>query len=88
MHPHALKHGLTEQKVRYAWEHFVVLQTRKPPRHDQVAAIGVDSQGRLVQLVAVRNGNEVLIFHAMRNPTKQFLAELRLGRSEGREPWN
>lgn len=73
---HAYKHGLTEQEIRYAWDHFVRMLHRGSPREGQILAIGCDLQGRLVQMAAVERFDGVLIFHAMRPPTRNALLEL------------
>lgn len=75
---HAYKHGLQEEDIRYAWEHFIRLQHRGAPNEGQVLAVGSDRRGRLVQMVAVERSFGTLIFHAMTPPTTKALIELGL----------
>ena len=78
VHPHAFKHGLREREIRYAWDHCVAAQLRKPPREEQLAVVGTDMWGRVVQMVGVRKNHGMLIYHAMTPPTRGFLEELGL----------
>ena len=77
---HALRHGLTESEIVYAWENFIRKQRRKSPNETQVAAIGYDRKGRLIQMVAVDIPSGVLIYHAMTPPTAKVLIELGFAR--------
>lgn len=36
---HALKHGLTESEILYAWNNYVRMQQRPAPNEEYVAAI-------------------------------------------------
>lgn len=78
----ALKHGLTEKEVAYAWKSPLRCRRRaskdEPPRW---IAIGVLPDGRMAELVAVEDsfGNWV-VFHANTPPTKKFIRELELDR--------
>lgn len=80
VHPHALKHGATEADVRYAWENFIRRRHRRVPHEDQIVAIGVDSQGKLLQMVGVLGAQGVLIYHALTPPTASVMRELGLAR--------
>lgn len=73
---HALRHGVAEEDIRYAWRNFVRLRHRGTPNEGQVLAIGPDRRGRLIQMVAVERAFGVLIYHAMRPPTERALREL------------
>ena len=77
---HALKHGLTEDEIVYAWGNFIKMQRRKTPNENQVAAIGYDRRGRLIQMVATEIPNGVLIYHALTPPTAKVLIELGFAR--------
>jgi hypothetical protein len=77
---HALKHGLTERQIRYAWGHYLAMQHRRAPAEDEVIAIGHEQRGRLVQLVAIERKRAIIIYHAMSPPTRRMLAELGLRR--------
>lgn len=68
---------LTEQDVLDAWESCV----RSVPRLDrdpsEHIAIGMDSHGRLIEMIARRvSVNTYLIFHAFAPPTRKALVEL------------
>lgn len=73
---HALKHGLTESQVRYAWDNYVAMQRRNAPDEDMIVAIGCEQTGRLMQMVAVERPNAIIICHAMAPPTRNVLNEL------------
>lgn len=73
---HALKHGLSEFEIRYAWENFLIRQNRETPFEDHVVSIGVLPSGDLVQMVAVATEQGTLVYHAMKPPTKKVLSEL------------
>lgn len=77
---HALKHGLTEPEIRYAWENYLRKQRRSAPDEDRIIAIGATPDGSIVQMVAVVGDAGALIYHAMKPPTKGFLRELGLER--------
>lgn len=77
---HALKHGLTERQIRYAWGHYLAMQHRAAPAEDEVIAVGYEQTGRLVQLVAVERKQVQIIYHAMSPPTRRMLTELGLRR--------
>lgn len=75
---HALKHGLSEEEVSYAWSCPIRCRQREsndePPRW---VAIGMLPDGRLAELVAIQSQDGVWqVFHAMVPPTKKFLKEL------------
>ena len=67
---HAFKHGLNEESIRYAWENRMASQHRKAPYEDQVVAIGLTEDGRVVELVGSQKPSAVVIYHAMEPPTK------------------
>lgn len=76
--PHALKHGLTEEEVTYAWNCPIRCRQRQsndePPRW---IAIGCLPDGRFAELVAFQDaGGTWVVFHAMTPPTKKFKKEL------------
>lgn len=78
VHPHALRHGLTEGQVLEAWENFQVRQPRSAPREDELVAVGYTRAGVAVQMVGVVHQGFVLVIHAMAPPTRGFLLELGL----------
>ena len=80
VHDHALKHGLTEEDVLYAWNNFIRKQRRKVPREDEILVVGFDSNMRAMQIVGCDRGERVIIFHALTPPTEKALRELGLAR--------
>ena len=80
VHPNALKHGLSENEIVFAWENFIRKQHRSGASGDQVIAVGADQKGRLVELVGVDKPFGVLIYHAMTPPTAKMLLELGMAR--------
>ncbi len=78
---HALKHGLTESEILYAWENFLRKQHRQTPNEDVVVAVGVTQSGDLIQMVAIDKPWGTLIYHALKPPTMKVLIELGMVRS-------
>ena len=78
VHPHALKHGLSEVDILFAWENFLRKQYRKSPEEDIVLAVGYNKSGQLIQMVGRESSFGVLIYHAMRPPIRKVLIELGL----------
>lgn len=74
VHPHSLKHGLTEDEIIFAWNNFA----RKRPRGDDYwVTIGFDSKGREIEMVAaVLVDGSLLVIHAKTPATKKFKKEL------------
>lgn len=78
IHPHAIKHGLSEEDVAYAWTNAI----RSVQRHGTDdpplwIAIGPIKDGRFAELVGFMDIDGVwCIFHAMVPPTKKFKKEL------------
>ncbi len=75
---HALKHGLGESEVKYAWESPIRCRMREskdePPRW---IAIGTLQDGRMAELVAFEdNQGNWNVYHAKVPPTTKFLKEL------------
>ncbi len=70
---------LSESDVLSAWENMVAYLPRIGEAPDQYVAIGADSRGRLIEMVANRASNDVwIIFHAMTPPSHKTLVELKL----------
>ena len=78
VHPHALKHGVTEDQIVNAWEHFVRMQNRTTPNEDVILAVDYERGGRMLQMVGRLLDGCVLIYHAMTPPTTKVLVELGL----------
>ena len=75
---HALKHGLTENEIRHAWDTPIACRQRNGEDDPPIwIAIGVLPDGRMAELVALEDSQgRWLVFHAMVPPTKKFLREL------------
>lgn len=72
---------IAEQDVREAWEACI----RSAPRLDrspiEYIAIGCDSKGRLLEMVALRTPDgDLVVYHAMTPPTRKALMELGMVR--------
>jgi hypothetical protein len=85
--PHALRHGLGEEEIIYAWNSLIRCRQRQskdePPRW---IAIGTLPDGRTVEMVAFESlAGEWCVFHALTPPTVKFIKELGLkGGKHGR----
>ena len=73
---HAFKHGLSPEDIEFAWTHFVLKKYRGKPDEGQIAAIGFDKSGRLIEMVAAERPAGTLFYHAMQPPTRRMLVEL------------
>ena len=78
--PHALRHGLSEEEVAYAWASPIRCRQRQskdePPRW---IAIGTLSDGRMVEMVAFESlDRQWCVFHVKSPPTTKFINELGL----------
>jgi hypothetical protein len=82
VHPHALKHGLSEDDILYAWDNFVRKQHRESPEEDKILVVGYNRSGQLFQMVGREARDSVLIYHAMTPPTTNVLIELGLSRGD------
>ncbi len=81
VHPHALKHGLSEGEIAYAWENFVKSQQRETPDEDQCVRVGYGrSTPWAIQMVGVEKPFGTLIVHAMAPPQARVLDELGIPR--------
>ena len=78
---------LDEEDVLRAWEYSYQLRIRETDSGSRYVAVGVDSKGRELEMVAVElAGGDMLIFHAMTPPSDETYKELGLAK-EGRR-WN
>lgn len=85
VHPHALKHGLTEEQVLQAWENFAAKRRRRTPNEDQTACIGyAPGMAREIQMVAVSKPWGTMIYHAMTPAQDSVLDELGIPRRRRR----
>lgn len=69
---------LSKEDVRSAWLNRLRCQKRDGPWPPQYVAVGFDSKGRAVEMVAVYSpsNDETLIFHARTPATKKIMHEL------------
>lgn len=75
----ALKHGLSEDEVSYAWEHYRIGAVRVPGERE--VRIGETLSGREVEMVgALLAGGEWLVYHANTPPTKKMRTEIERAR--------
>ena len=82
VHPRVMERHpeLTEDDVRTAWEGYIRMTTREGS-DEHVVALGFDSKGRAIEMIAVETiEGDWYIYHAMTPPTKGILRELGLAR--------
>ena len=84
--PNALKHGLSAQDIRYAWQSPIRCRQRQSDDEpSRWIAIGVLPDGRLAEMVAFEDiSGSWCVFHANTPPTKKFMKEL--GMMGGKTP--
>lgn len=83
VHPRVMERHpeLTEKDVLSAWENMLAYLPRLGDDPDQYIAVGSDSNGRLIEMVARRTADGTwVIFHAMTPPSRKTLIELKLTR--------
>jgi hypothetical protein len=81
VHPrvHQRHPEITDNDVLDAWVHCILSRPRLDKDPNEYLAVGVDANGRLIELAALRGADNVwIIFHAMTPPTKKTLKELGL----------
>ena len=81
VHPRVMRrHGeLSEDDVLHAVKSIVSYRQR---RNGHYAGVGLDGNGRLVEMVYIYDAEEdvFFVFHAMTPPTVKLLAELKMTR--------
>ena len=81
VHEHALKHGLDEEEIIYAWSNFVRSQQRRTPREDQTVRIGYGKNTiHSIQMIGIIKSQGTLIIHAMSPAQDSIRKELGLPR--------
>lgn len=75
---------LREEDVLSAWRNALEMARRDSGEGVCYVAAGFDPNGRLIEMVAMRNEGEFLIYHAMTPPSKKTMKELRLLRRRER----
>jgi hypothetical protein len=64
--------------VETAWRNAFQTARREGAEKELYVAVGFDINQRLLEMVAIKDGNGTLIFHAKTPPTKKTMAELKL----------
>ena len=83
VHPHALKHGLTEDEVLWAWSNFVKSQQRSTPNEDQCIRVGYGkTTPNAIQMIGITKPYGTLVIHAMTPPQATILDELGIPRRQ------
>ena len=81
VHPHALKHGVSEDEILFAWSNFVKSQQRFSSHEEQCARVGYGHKTpHAIQMIGVIKPFGTLIIHAMTPPQNNVLCELGLSR--------
>ena len=84
IHPHALKHGLSEDEIKEAWRNFVAQTKRLMPKDDQIVCVGFcKNYCDAIQMIAVENEKGLLVFHAKTPPQASILKELGIEKKKG-----
>ena len=60
----ARKHGITDEAIRHAWEFAIRVRKLEYDGEERVFAIGPDTSGKLVELVALPAIAPDLVIHA------------------------
>jgi len=70
---------IQDADVHAAWRNAIAFAERRTDEKDFFVAIGFDRNGRLLEIVASRDEDGVLVvFHAMTPPSRKTLRELGL----------
>ena len=80
VHPRVIERHpeLTESDIVIAWENALSSAPRLEKNPNEYVAVGFDSKGRLIEMVAIRESSgDWMLYHAKTPPTKKTLAELR-----------
>ena len=76
---------IDNEDVLAAWDGCLCSARRAHSAFDDYVAVGFDSKGRLLEMIAVRNSDGAwYVYHAFTPPTKKVLEELGLS-IKGRE---
>lgn len=83
IHPHALKHGLTETDITCAWNSaFAWFRRDLENGGIDYVLVGLDGRNRLMELIAryCSEQDGYIIFHALVPPTRKMLKEIGIDR--------
>lgn len=71
--------NLPEEGVKHAWRNAFVLLDRHGGPSGTYIALGVDENGRVLEMIgATLLGGQLMIYHALTPPTRDFLRETGL----------
>ncbi|MDR1088558.1 MAG: hypothetical protein LBL23_04740 [Coriobacteriales bacterium] len=75
-----LRHpDISEEDAAKAWANCIKSRPRIGKNPDEYLAIGMDGEGRLIELVVIRDAEgDWLIYHAMTPPTENARRELQM----------
>lgn len=74
---------IEDDDVRSAWKNTISVVCRETSEKDFYVSVGVDSKGRLLELVATKDSSGAFhIFHAMTPPSDKTLREVGLMRQQ------
>ena len=85
IHPHSLKHGLTETDITCAWNSaFAWFRRDLENGGIDYVLVGLDGRSRLMELIAryCSNRDGYIIYHALVPPTRKVLREIGINREE------
>ena len=66
---------MTSKEVTSAWESRIKTQYRIDGDKEYMVTIGISLKGRLLEMIAFEDGDDIVVFHAMK-ATKKTLVEL------------
>jgi hypothetical protein len=66
---------MTQDEVTGAWKARIKTQYRLDGDREYLVSVGVSPSGRLLEMIAFEDGDDVVVFHAMK-ATKKILDEL------------
>jgi hypothetical protein len=66
---------LKPQEVLSAWESRIKTQFRLDDEVEYMVAVGVSQNGKLIEMIAFDDADDIVIFHALK-ATKKMLTEL------------
>lgn len=86
IHPRVMERHpeLRERDVLSAWENAWSYSIRAADDGERIVAIGCDSNGRDIEMIAKCDWEGCLIYHAKTPPTKKMRQELGYGKGGGR----
>lgn len=81
IHPHALKHGVSETEIHEAWSNYVAKRYRESPDTEQIVCVGYSScRSREIQMIGIQKPFGILIYHSMSPAQDKVLRELGINK--------